>query len=149
MNLDAMMFPGATEVAWLLLLVFFIFIAWVLIGYPRWKVWAAHQSGLADLARANNEQQIQIAQATSRLKAADLNKQAAIIEAQAVACQIEAIGTKLTTHDLYLKWQWIKMMEERPESSTIYVATEASLPILEATRRIAIHDPAPKEEESK
>jgi hypothetical protein len=30
----------------------------------------------------------------------------------------------------------IKMMEERPESSTIYVPTEANIPILEATRRM-------------
>jgi hypothetical protein len=123
----------------LMLLYIFIGIAgvivlWALVGYPKWRVWAAHQRGLADLAAARNEQQIQIAKAQSRLDAADLNKQTAVIEAQAVALQIEAIGKQLTTHDLYLKWQWIKMMEERPESSTIYVPTEANIPILEATR---------------
>lgn len=107
---------------------------WVLVGYPRWRVWASHQEGLADLQRAKNEQQIQIAQAQSRLDAATLNKQAAVIEAQAVALQITEIGQQLTAHDLYLKWQWIKMMEERPNNSVIYVPTEAGLPILEANR---------------
>ena len=111
-----------------------IITAWILLGYPKWRVWASHQEGLAELMLARNEQQVQVAQAQGRVDAAELNKQAAVIEAQAVALQIEAIGKQLTAHDLYLKWQWIKMMEERPESSTIYVPTEANIPILEATR---------------
>lgn len=110
-------------------------LVWWLFGYPKWKVWNAHQSGLADLQRARNEQQIQVAQAQGRLDAAALNKKAAIVEAEAVSAQIECIGAGLTKHDLYLKWQWIKMMEERDNGETIYVPTEASLPILEASRR--------------
>jgi hypothetical protein len=113
-----------------------IVIAWSLVGYPIWKVWASHKDGQADLQRAKNEQQIQICEAQSRLDAAELNKKAAIIEAQAVAQQIQAIGSQLTAHDLYLRWQWIKMMEDRDDSETsvIYVPTEANLPILEANR---------------
>jgi hypothetical protein len=111
-----------------------LLLVWMLFGYPHWRVWSAHQSGLADLQKAKNEQQIQIAQAQSRLDAASLNKQAAIIEAQAVALQITEIGTQLVSHDLYLKWQWIKMMEEHSHDSIIYVPTEASMPILEANR---------------
>lgn len=110
-----------------------IVLLWSLWGYPKWNVWASHQRGLADLQQAKNEQQIQIAQAQSRLDAAELNKQAAVIEAQAVALQVREIGEQLTKHDLYLKWQWIKMMEDRhSESDTIYVPTEAGLPLLEA-----------------
>lgn len=111
-----------------------VIVFWVLVGYPKWNVWASHQQGLADLQQAKNEQQIQIAQAQSRFDAADINKKAAVIEAEAVALQIKAIGAELTEHDLYLKWQWIKMMEERPKNSVIYVPTEAGLPILEAGR---------------
>ena len=107
-----------------------IVLCWAL---PIYRVWQAHKSGQADLARANNEQLIRVSQAKGRLQAAELNKQAAIIEAEAVAEQISRIGQGLTTHDLYLKWQWIKMMEDR-DGSTIYVPTEASLPILEAAR---------------
>lgn len=116
-----------------------LIVLWALVGYPWWNVWASHQSGLADLQQAKNEQQIQIAQAQSRLDAAQLNKKAAIIEAEAVAAQVEAIGKKLQKHDLYLKWQWIKMMEDRSsngdDNSVIYVPTEAGLPILEAGKR--------------
>jgi regulator of protease activity HflC (stomatin/prohibitin superfamily) len=113
----------------------FIILGWVLVGYPKWRVWASHQEGLADLQRAKNEQQIQIAQAQSRLDAAGLNKKAAIIEAEAVAAQVEAIGKELKQHDLYLKWQWIKMMEDSETDATvIYVPTEANIPVLEATR---------------
>jgi hypothetical protein len=108
---------------------------WSLAIGPRWAVWKAHQEGLADLAQAKNEQQIQIAQAQSRLNAADLNKKAAIIEAEAVSAQIKEIGDQLTSHDLYLRWQWIKMMEDNETDKVIYVPTEANLPILEASRR--------------
>lgn len=112
----------------------FMMVLWIIWLYPRWRVWAAHQRGLADLAQARNEQAIQIARAQARLDAADLNKKAAIIEAEAVAAQIQAIGEGLTKHELYLRWQWIKMMEERDGDETIYVPTEANLPILEASR---------------
>lgn len=117
--------------------VILLILFWFLVGYPKWRVWAAHQRGLADLAMANNEQQIQIAKAKSRFNAADINKQAAIIEADAVAEQINRIGSGLTSHDLYLRWQWIKMMEDGNHGAkVIYVATEGNLPILEAGRKI-------------
>lgn len=104
--------------------------------FPVYNVWAAHKSGQADYAQALNEQNIQIAKANSRFQAAEMNKKAAIIEAEAVAEQIAKIGTGLKEHDLYLRWQWIKMMEDRHSSSdTIYVPTEAGLPILEAGKR--------------
>lgn len=112
-----------------------VFIAFLFWFLPTYRVWASQKSGEADLAQAHKEQQVQVAKAQGRLDAATLNKQAAIVEAEAVAAQIEKIGENLTKHDLYLKWQWIKMMEDRPESSVIYVPTEANLPILEAGLR--------------
>lgn len=118
--------------------VFLIVVAivlWNLIWAPKWNVWASQKQGEADLQQAHKEQQVQVASAQGRLDAAVINKNAAIIEAEAVSAQIERIGEKLTTHDLYLKWQWIKMMEEKPEGSVIYVPTEANLPILEAGMR--------------
>ena len=125
--------PWMVNVGWGIGLFIVVIIAWILWGYPKWNVWASHQDGLADLTKAKNEQQIQIAMADSRLAAAEKNKQAAVIEAEAVALQIEAIGKQLTEHDLYLKWQWIKMMEDT-SGTIIYVPTEANLPVLEAGR---------------
>ena len=126
--------PWMIDVAWGVGIAVVLLIFWGLVGYPKWRVWSAHQAGLADLAAARNEQQIQIAQAESRLGAAEKNKQAAIIEAQAVAEQIKAIGAQLTQHDLYLRWQWIRMMEENDTDKVIYVPTEGNIPILEASR---------------
>lgn len=114
---------------------FVLIVLWALVGYPKWRVWAQQKEGEADLQQAHKEQQIQVSKAQGRVDAATLNKEAAIIEAQAVSSQIETIGKQLTEHDLYLKWQWIKMMEEKPNGSVIYVPTEAGLPILEAGNR--------------
>lgn len=117
-------------VGFLIVLVLF----WMAV-YPPYSVWAARKRGEAAFADALGEQKIQIARAHSRLEAAENNKKAAIVEAEAVEAQIKKIGEGLQHHDLYLRWQWIKMMEERhAESDTIYVATEAGLPILEASR---------------
>lgn len=111
-------------------------VAFRMLVVPPWSVWAARKRGEAAFADAKGEQMIQVAQAHSRLEAAENNKKAAIVEAEAVAAQIEKIGKELHSHDLYLRWQWIKMMEDRnADADTIYVPTEANLPILEATRR--------------
>lgn len=131
--MDPVLFWGIAVVV----LVVVVILVWSLWLYPHWNVWSSHQQGLADLTQAKNEQQISVAQAQARLDAAQLNKKAAVIEAEAVALQIAEIGKQLTTHDLYLKWQWIKMMEERDsKAETIYVPTEAGIPILEAGKRI-------------
>lgn len=120
---------------WTIGIIAFLIVLNLIFG-PRYAVWAAHMSGKADLAKAMNDQQIQVAEAKSRLAAAEANKQAAIVEASAVAEQIKIIGDNVKEHPLYLTWQWIKMMEDR-EGTTIYVPTEANLPILEAGKRLA------------
>lgn len=108
---------------------------WATVGYPVWNVWASKKAGEAELQQAYKEQQIQMAQAEARLQAAQVNKQAAIVEAEAVSCQIQTIGTQLKNHDLFLNWQWINMMKER-EGETIYVPTEANMPVIEVSRKI-------------
>lgn len=119
-------------------MVFFaICVAWILFGYPIWRIWASKKAGEAELQQANREQQIQVSKAKGRLDAAETNKKAAVVEAEAVSLQIKTIGEQLTKHDLYLKWQWIEMMKDRPESSVIYIPTEAGLPILEAGKRFS------------
>jgi hypothetical protein len=122
------------EVSTALSIIAVLIVLWALVGYPIWNVWASRKSGEAEYQEAINEQRIQIAEAQARLDVAELNKKAAIVEAQAVSAQVKEIGEQLTKHDLYLKWQWIKMMEDR-DGETIYVPTEAGLPILEAGKR--------------
>lgn len=123
-------------------LVFVFLIAMLVVGiltvwslvYPIYNVWASRKAGEADLAQAQYEQKIQVATAQGRFDAAELNKKAAIVEAEAVQQQIKTIGEELKSHDLYLRWQWIEMMKHR-DGETIYVPTEANIPVLEATRR--------------
>lgn len=113
-------------------------IIWALVAAGKvFGVWSAHKSGQADLAQAHNEQQIQVSQAQGRLDAAELNKKAEIIDAEAVAKSVEIIGKALHDNAGYLQWKWIHMMQERhSKSDTIYVPTEAGLPILEAGNRM-------------
>lgn len=121
---------------WVILFLLFVAFWWAFHAlWSVYRVWAAHKRGAADLAQAQNEQQIQVAQAQGRLKAAELNKEAEIIDASAVAKSVEIIGTALHNNAGYLQWKWIHMMEERDSGDTIYVPTEAGLPILEAGKR--------------
>lgn len=126
----------------IILLLFVVGIIWGLCALGQiYGVWAAHKTGQADLAMAHNEQQIQVAKAKGRLDAAELNKEAEIIDASAVAKSVEIIGKALHDNQGYLQWKWIHMMEERDSGDTIYVPTEAGLPILEAGNRKAKSQP--------
>lgn len=106
-----------------------------MIVFPIYNVWASRKSGDAELAEANSAEQVAIAKARARLNAAEMNKEAEIVEAQAVSISINTIGKALQENDSYLRWQWIKMMD-KTKNATIYVPTEANLPILEAGRSI-------------
>ena len=100
---------------------------------PVYNVWASKKSGEARLAEANFAEQVAIAEANARLKSATMNSEAEEIEATAVGNSVKIIGDALRENEGYLRWQWIKMMCST-ENEVIYVPTEASLPILEATR---------------
>lgn len=101
--------------------------------FPVYEVWASKKRGEAALEEANYREQIAIAEARARKSAATLNKEAEIIDAEAVSISVGTIGEALQKNDSYLRWQWIKMMDNT-DNSTIYVPTEANLPILEANR---------------
>lgn len=107
--------------------------------FPIYNVWASRKSGEAELAKANFAEQVAIAIANARLKSAQMNKEAEIIEAEAVSKSIDTIGEALAKNEGYLRWQWIKMMDEATtDREVIYVPTEANLPILEAGKRRSI-----------
>ena len=114
--------------------------------FPKYGVWKSEKDGMAKLKEANYEEQIAIAKANARLKAAEANKQAEIIEASAVSESIKIIGRSLQTNSSYLRWQWIKKLDETP-NKIIYVPTETNLPILEA-QRLAERLTKPEQEEN-
>jgi hypothetical protein len=112
----------------------FLFVAFLMWVLPVYSVWSRKKKGEADLAEANFGEQVAIAQANARLKAADLNRMAEEIDALAVSNSVKVIGNALKNNEGYIRWQWIKMMGET-DSDIIYVPTEANLPILEAGRK--------------
>jgi len=126
---------GTIIIICLVIVAFIIFlIALGMVVFPIYGVWSSKKSGEASLAEANFAEQVAIAKATARLRSAQMNKEAEVIEAEAVANSITTIGERLKANEGYLRWQWIKMMGNT-RNSTIYVPTEAGLPILEAGKR--------------
>jgi len=133
-----------------------IYVALSIIGFiglcmwvfPIYNVWASEKSGEAQLKEANFKEQIAIAEANARLKSAEMNKKAEIVEAEAVAESISTIGDGLKKNQDYLRYLWIKNMAETKDQ-LIYIPTEGGMPILEAGRRkeIAAKDEDEEEEE--
>lgn len=116
-----------------------LLLLWGLVGRSIWKIVKSQHQRDTNLLKAKNEAQIQIEIAQAKLDAATLNKQAAIIEAEAVAEQIKLMGD-----DNFLKWQWIKMMERR-QGDTVYVLTEDTLSLHKAATNAPLKPMATQE----
>ena len=67
-------------------------------------------------------------EAAKSLAAADVER------AKGVAQSNEIIGKSLEKNEAYLKWLYIEAIKEKTGAETIYIPTEAGLPILEAGR---------------
>ena len=114
-------------------------------GYQYYKVFAATQSGKAELAQAEQNRQIKITEAEANNHAATSNAEAAIkiataqataeIErAKGVAEANKIIGSSLKGNEEYLRYLYINGLTSG-SGQIIYVPTEAGLPILEAGQR--------------
>lgn len=110
--------------------------------FPIYSVWTSRKEGEAEQAKATLmgeamlttatfKEKIAVAEASARFKAAAENKKAEIIEAEAVSEAIRVIGSSLQKNDSYLRFQWIKKLDET-SNKVVYIPTEAGLPILEA-----------------
>lgn len=102
-------------------------------GCPTYAVWQQGLEGQAELARAEQNRQIQIEEARAALQSAGLLSQAEIERAKGVAEANRIIGNSLQGNDAYLRYLWIQQLGVN-NSDVIYVPTEANLPILEAQR---------------
>ena len=92
----------------------------LLIGIPKYRVYSKSLRGKADLKEAEWNRQI-----------ASLDAQAEIERAKGVAEANSIIGKSLQGNEAYLKYLWINGLHDG-SSETIYIPTEANLPILEA-----------------
>lgn len=114
--------------------VIFIVYLWV-HSFAAWKyeIWSQRQHGLAELARAEGNRQIKLAEAKADEEAAKCYAEAEIIRARGVAEANKIIGDSLKGNEAYLRYRWIEGLQTN-QMSVVYVPTEAGLPILEADR---------------
>lgn len=105
----------------------------MLIGCPQYDVWQQEQAGKAELARASSNRKIAIQEAEAKMESAKLLALAEIERAKGVAEANKIIGESLKGNDSYLRYLWIQGLQDK-DNNTIYIPTEAGLPILESSR---------------
>lgn len=107
-------------------------------GCPRYSVYSAEKAGQAELARADQNRQIQVAQSKAKAEAAKYEAEAEITRAQGVATANKIIGNSLAGHEgqAYLQYLWVNKLDENQQRTVVYVPTEGgALPaFLEAGR---------------
>ena len=104
-------------------------------AYKNVQVWGAEMSGRAVLAEAEFSRQARVEEARARAAAAELEGQAELTRAQFSAQANAALAEGLGGPEAYLRYLYIRMLEEtNPSGQIIYIPTEAGMPILEAQR---------------
>ena len=121
------------RVGWILLVV----ICLGMYGCPQYGVYSARKEGEAILAHAQSSREVAVAEAKAKMESSALLAQADTIRAHGVASSNKIIGSSLKGNSEYLQWLWIDQIEK---ANTIYIPTEANMPIMEAGRK-AIKQP--------
>jgi regulator of protease activity HflC (stomatin/prohibitin superfamily) len=103
-------------------------------AYPQYNVWQKGLSGRARLAEAEQSRQIAIEEAKAIKESAQFKADAEVIRARGVAEANSIIADGLGGPDGYLRWLFIEQLAGR-NGDTIYIPTEAGLPILEARNK--------------
>ena len=98
---------------------------------PLYRVWQKELSGKAQLKEAEWSKRVQIEEAIANLEAEKLNALAEVERAKGMAEAIEIEGGALTRE--YIQYLWVRQNIFN-DKTTIYIPTEANLPILEAIR---------------
>lgn len=109
------------------------FVVLTCVGCPYYAVWTEGMKGQAELARAQQNRQIRVAEAEAEKESARLHAEAEVERAKGVAKANEIIGVSLEGHENYLRYLWISKLSENGQD-VIYIPTEAGLPILESQR---------------
>lgn len=104
-----------------------------LVGCPNYNVYRQKLNGEARLREAESSRQIAVQEAKAKLESASMLANADTIRAHGVARSNQIIGASLKDNEAYLHWLWIDNIEKNPQA-TIYIPTEANLPIFEAGR---------------
>lgn len=116
------------------LLLILAFTPGCLPGCPGY-VYVQEQAGEGDYAMAEKNRKIKVLEAQAALDSAKLQAEAEVARADGVARANKIIGASLKDNEGYLRWLWIKGLEDNNQHQIIYIPTEAGLPILEAGHR--------------
>ena len=114
--------------AWVgVVVVTLVIIFGLMIGYRHYSVWSMEMQGKAKLAEATQSRQIQIEQAKGELEASKHRAEA-----------IEIVGKMAQKYPEYRQQEFIgafaEALKEGNIDQIIYVPTETSIPLTEATR---------------
>ncbi len=101
----------------------------LMFGCPQWNVYSSRLSGEAQLAKAESNRKIAVAEAEAKELSAGHLAKAEVTRAEGVAKAQAIINGTLT--DRYIRWLQAESISEQ-ECDIRYVPTEAQLPILEA-----------------
>lgn len=106
-------------------------------GMPKYRVYSSEMAGRAVLAEAESSRQVKVREALALKDSAQYKAEAEIIRANGVAQANRIITDGLGGPEGYLRYLAIEAMREQATSenaTTIYVPTEAGIPITEASR---------------
>lgn len=113
------------------------FIALCMWGYPKYNVYSQTMEGRAILAHAQSSREVAVAEAKAKMESASLLAQAEVERAKGVAQANTIIGNSLKNNEDYLRYLWITdVAGSNVDKTVVYVPTETSLPILEASRNL-------------
>jgi hypothetical protein len=133
MNNNSSMIGGAVLASFLL----FGGVGSCMWGMPKYKVYSMEMHGKAILAEAESSREVAVREAMAVKDSATFKAQAEVIRAQGVSDANSIVAAGLGGPEGYLRYLAIDAMKAQatsPNSSTIYVATEAGIPITEASR---------------
>jgi len=121
-------------------------VAFGMWGCPRYSVYWQDLEGQAELARAEQNRRITIAEAEAKREAAKALAMAEVERAKGNAQANEIVAKGLGGPEGYLRYLWIDALHQAGASTNgspncvpqiIYVPTEAGMPLLEATRMMS------------
>ena len=111
--------------------------ALVLVGLPTYNVYSKQMQGKAAYEEAVQNRRIRVLEAQAALDSAQLNAQAEVARARGTNEANRIMAESLGGPENYLRWAYIDMLKETAGKSgreTIYLPTEAGMPVLEAGR---------------
>lgn len=110
-----------------------------MFGCPMYHVWEQHMKGEAELARAESNRKVKVAEARAAKESAKLYAEADTIRAWGEARANMVMGPSLAgeTGERRLRYLWIQHMEQGAGREVHYIPTEAGMPLIVAPKASA------------